>query len=114
MAMDYGSGQSAGADVQDRAPDGTREAPYVGQGVIQWIGENQLEIRHGEIAGLMGGMTMIFRVDPEAMNDALEVGDEIIFSIETPQDQGDRIFKIEVLPGADIGYSAQDPGFEAR
>ncbi len=63
--------QAATSDAEDRTPDGTREAPYVGQGVIQRIEEDQLQIRHGSIPGFMGAMTMIFPVAPEAMNDSL-------------------------------------------
>ena len=90
--------QAAAPDAEDRTPNGTREAPYVGQGVIQSIGEGQLEIRHGSIPGFMGAMTMIFPVAPEAMRDSLEVGTEILFKIEALPEQRYRIFRIEILP----------------
>ncbi len=60
--------EALAAEVGDRgneqvsSPDGTREAPYVGQGVIQGIGEGQLEIQHGAIPGFMGAMTMAFSI----------------------------------------------------
>ena len=90
--------QAEAPNAQDRTPDGTREAPYVGEGVIQGIRDGQLEIRHGEIPGLMGTMQMIFPVAPEAMNDSLEVGNEILFRIEVLPEGGYQIFSIEVLP----------------
>ena len=90
--------QAEAPNAKDRTPDGTREAPYVGQGVIQGIRDGQLEIRHGEIPGLMGAMQMIFPVAPEAMNDSLEVGNEILFRIEVLPEGGHQIFSIEVLP----------------
>ncbi len=91
-------GQAAVSNVQDRPPDGTREAPYAGQGVVQRIGEGQLQIRHGEIPGFMGAMMMIFPLAPGAMDDSLEVGDEILFWIEVLPEEGYRIFRIEILP----------------
>ena len=90
--------QAATPDAEDRTLDGTREAPYVGQGVIQRIEEDQLQIRHGSIPGFMGAMTMIFPVAPEAMSETLEVGTEILFKIEVFPEQGYRIFRIEILP----------------
>ena len=84
------------SNADDPAPDGTREAPYVGRGVIQRIGEGQLEIRHEAIPGFMGAMTMAFPVVEEAMNDSLEVGDEIIFKIENHPEHGYQIFSVDV------------------
>ena len=78
-------------------PDGTREAPYVGQGVIQRIGEGLLEIQHEEIPGFMGAMTMAFSIAEEAMNDSLEVGDEIIFKLEAHPEHGYQIFSVDVV-----------------
>ena len=96
-AMIHEQAQAAAPNAEDRTPDGTREAPYVGQGVIQGIREDQMEIRHGEIPGFIGAMTMIFPVAAEAMSDSLEVGNEILFSIEVLPEQGYRIFIIEIL-----------------
>ncbi len=78
-------------------PEGTREAPYVGQGVIQRIGEGQLEIQHEAIPGFMGAMRMTFSISEEAMNDSLEVGDEIIFKIENHPEHGYQIFSVDAL-----------------
>jgi Cu/Ag efflux protein CusF len=86
---------AAPAELEDPAPDGTREAPYVGRGVIQRIGEDQLEIQHEAIPGFMGAMRMAFSIAEEAMNDSLKVGDEIIFKIEAHPEHGYQIFSVE-------------------
>ena len=83
------------SSADDPEPDGTREAPYVGRGVIQRIGEGQLEIQHEAIPGFMGAMTMAFPVVEEAMGDSLEVGDEIIFRIENHPEHGYQIFSVD-------------------
>ncbi len=85
------------SSADDPEPDGTREAPYVGQGVIQRIGEGQLEIQHEAIPGFMGAMTMACPVVEEAMDDSLEVGDEIIFKIENHPEHGYQIFSVEAV-----------------
>jgi len=86
---------AAPAELEDPAPDGTREAPFVGRGVIQRIGEDQLEIQHEAIPGFMGAMRMAFSIAEEAMNDSLKVGDEIIFKIEAHPEHGYQIFSVE-------------------
>ncbi len=85
------------SNADDPAPDGTREAPYVGQGVLQRIGEGQLEIQHEAIPGFMGAMRMTFSISEESMNDSLEVGDEIIFKIENHPEHGYQIFSVDVV-----------------
>ncbi len=92
-------------------PEGTRDAPYVGQGVIEGIGETQLEIQHGAIPGFMGAMRMSFQVDEEAMDYPFEVGDEIIFKIETHPEHGYQIFSVndvaeesEASPPSETGH----------
>ena len=89
--------QVAGSNADDPAPEGTREAPYVGRGVIQMIGEGQLVIQHEAIPGFMGAMTMGFQVAAEAMNDSLKIGDEIIFKIEAHPQRGYQIFSVDVV-----------------
>ncbi len=89
--------QVAGSNADDPAPEGTREAPYVGRGVIQMIGEGQLVIQHEAIPGFMGAMTMGFQIAAEAMNDSLKIGDEIIFKIEAQPQRGYQIFKVDVV-----------------
>ena len=89
--------QVAVSKADDPAPEGTREAPYVGQGVIQRIGEGQLEIQHEAIPGFMGAMRMTFAISEEGMNDFLEVGDEIIFKIEAHPEHGYQIFSVDAV-----------------
>ena len=85
------------SNANDAAPAGTREAPYVGRGVIQSIGEGQLVIQHEAIPGFMGAMTMGFQIAAEAMNDSLEVGAAIIFKIEAHPQRGYQIFSVDVV-----------------
>ncbi len=89
--------QGSVSHADDPEPAGTREAPYVGQGVIQRIGAGQLEIQHEAIPGFMGAMRMTFSIAEEAMNDSLEVGDEIIFKIEAHPEHGYQIFSVDVV-----------------
>ena len=84
-------------EEQVSSPDGTREAPYVGQGVIQGIEEGQLDIQHEAIPGFMGAMRMAFQVDEESMDDSFEVGDEIIFKIEDHPERGYQIFSVDAM-----------------
>ncbi len=65
--------------------------------MIQRIGEGQLEIQHEAIPGFMGAMRMAFSITEEAMNDSLEVGDEIIFKIEAHPEHGYQIFSVDVV-----------------
>ncbi len=83
--------------ADDPAPDGTREAPYVGRGVIQMMGEGELVIQHEAIPGFMGAMTMAFQIAAEAMNNSLEVGDEIIFRIALHPEHGYQIFSVDAV-----------------
>ncbi len=92
------------------APNGTREAPYVGQGVIQRIGEGQLEIQHEAIPGFMGAMTMPFPIAEEAMNDSLKVGDEIIFKIAVHPEHGYQIFSVDAVAAESDQTPANETG----
>ena len=111
-------GQAADSDTTDIVPepDGTREAPFVGQGVIQRVGEGQLEIRHGAIPGFMPAMTMPYPVAREAMSGSLEVGDEIIFNIELLPEQRYQVFSVAVVaepdeaPASETGPENDAPG----
>ena len=91
-------------------PEGTRDAPYVGQGVIERIGEAELEIQHEAIPGFMGAMRMAFQVDEEAMDDSFEVGDEIIFKIEAHPEHGYQIFSVDEVAAESDGASASETG----
>ena len=84
----------ASAEVPATIPNGTRESPFMGHGVIQEITGNQLVIQHETIPGFMAGMTMAFPVTEEAMSDDLEVGDEIMFDIELLA-EGYQVFSVE-------------------
>ena len=83
-----------GAPEATAAPDGTRENPFVGRGTIQEVGDGQLVIAHETIPGFMGAMTMPYAVAAEAMDDALEPGQEVTFEVEL-LDPGFQIFRIE-------------------
>ena len=86
-------------------PEGTREVPFEGQGVIQAVAEDQLQIEHGMIPGFMMAMTMTFPVAREAMNDALEVGEEVVFKIERLPEGRFQIFSIEAVAADPDGPS---------
>lgn len=106
-AENRGFAQSGVSGTDSPEPDGTREAPYVGQGVIRNIGEDQLQIEHGMIPGFMMGMTMTFPVAPEAMSDALEVGDEIVFEIELLTEERFQIFSVDPV-AAESDQASED------
>ena len=90
-------------------PDGTREAPFVGQGVIQAAGDGQLQIQHGMIPGFMMAMTMTFPVASEATSNSLEVGDEIVFKLERLP-EGIQIFSIDLVTAEpDDASSSTEP-----
>ena len=78
-------GVPADAGMRDSTPRGTREDPFVGQGVIRdiQIDDRQLAIAHEQIPGLMGAMTMTFPVSEDVELEAFTVGDGIEFRIET-------------------------------
>jgi Cu/Ag efflux protein CusF len=80
-------------------PNGTRESPFVGHGVIREVGGRELVIEHETIPGFMAGMTMAFPVAEEAMSDDFEVGDEIMFDIELLE-EGFEVFRIERMGAA--------------
>lgn len=68
----------------DRTPAGTRGDPFIGHGVIEEIrtDERQIVLRHGEIPGLMGAMTMGFPAAADVPLDSLTAGEEVEFRIE--------------------------------
>ncbi len=87
-------------------PDGTRERPFVGHGIIQEVGDGQLVIQHETIPGFMAGMTMAFPVTAEAMSAGFEVGDEIMFDIELLA-EGYQVFNVDAID-ADNGAGEED------
>ena len=88
-------------------PNGTRESPFIGHGIIQEVGETQLVIQHDTIPGFMAGMTMAFPITAEALSDDLEVGDEIMFDIELLT-EGYQIFNISEVEAGDDDSEEED------
>ena len=86
----------ASTDAPATAPNGTRESPYMGRGIIQEVGTSQLVIQHETIPGFMAGMTMTFPIAEEALSDDLEVGDEVMFHIELLT-EGYQIFNVDQI-----------------
>ena len=80
-------------------PTGTRQDPYIGQGVIQEIQADgrEIVIAHREIPGLMGAMTMAFPVSEDVQLDSLAVDDEVEFRIETLQSEEQNGSTIQVF-----------------
>ena len=111
-AENRGFAQAAVSSTDAPRPDGTREAPYVGQGVIRNVGGGQLQIEHGMIPGFMMGMTMTFPVAPEAVSDALEVGDEIVFKIERLPEERFQISSVEPVTAESDQASEDETEYE--
>ncbi len=84
------SGVPADAAISETTPAGTRENPYIGQGVIQELhaDERQIVLAHQEIPGLMGAMTMGFPMSDDIAIDALTIGEEVRFHIEAIEGSG--------------------------
>jgi len=110
----------AGVEAQPdpvRTPAGTREDPFVGQGVIQEVraDERQLVLRHGAIPGLMGAMTMGFPVSADVAIDSLAAGDAVEFRMET-LDTGQALPVYEifaVLPDAPASAGTETDSSQA-
>jgi Cu/Ag efflux protein CusF len=92
-ALYVASNASESATAQ--TPDGTRQNPYVGQGVIQDAGGGVLIIQHREIPGFMRAMTMMYPVAEDVDIESLASGNEILFRIETLESGGHQIFSVE-------------------
>ena len=73
---------------------GEGQQTAVGQGKVIAVvpSSSQLVVEHGEIKGLMGAMTMGYKVDPPSLLEGLKAGDEIRFTIDTEKK---AIVKIE-------------------
>lgn len=96
------------AEEAPATPAGTRDDPFVGQGIIQEIRseENLLVISHGAIPGFMAAMTMAFPVAAEALSEDLEAGDEVVFNVETLA-EGYQIFSLEEVQTGDTEEEAE-------
>jgi len=55
---------------------------------------NQLVLEHGEIKGFMEPMTMGYRIEPPALLEGLQSGDQVRFTIDVPKK---TIVKIEKM-----------------
>lgn len=103
-----GTLQSPTGPVTGRTPDGTREDPFVGHGVIEdvRVQERQIVLRHGDIPGLMPAMTMGFPVTEDLSLESVTVGDAVEFRIESRDiGQGAPVYEVySVLP--DVPASA--------
>jgi Cu/Ag efflux protein CusF len=88
-----------------RAPRGGQEASpselknpqtVVGEGKVVAVepGSEELVVKHGEIKGFMGPMTMGYKVSPASLLERLSAGDAVRFTIDTEQK---AIVKIEKL-----------------
>ena len=115
LSRDTASEPSATADTAmvDATPEGTREDPFVGQGVIQAVlaDERQIVLAHQEIPGLMGAMTMGFPLSADIPIDSLTVGQQVEFRIETlnSADLNVPAYQVFAVLGA-TSASATTPG----
>ena len=101
--------------AQTQEPDGTRENPFVGRGVVRDVADGALVIQHEAIPGFMGAMTMSYRVAEDLDAGNLETGDAVTFRIELHESGGHRIFGVEAIEpeGEDEGethdHAAPEP-----
>jgi Cu/Ag efflux protein CusF len=82
--------KSAKAPSYATLPPGSSKtvATYRGEGQVQRVdaAQGRVTIRHQEIPGFMGAMTMTFRVKDGKLLDGVRAGDEVQFTLEeTPQ-----------------------------
>jgi Cu/Ag efflux protein CusF len=91
--------------VASRAPRGRQDASpseqkspqtVMGEGKVIAVepGSEELVVKHEEIKGFMGPMTMGYRVNPSSLLQQLNAGDTVRFAIDTEQK---AIVKIEKL-----------------
>jgi Cu/Ag efflux protein CusF len=81
---------------QDAAGAANEQKIVVGEGkVIATVpSANQLVLEHGEIKGFMEPMTMGYRIEPPALLEGLQSGDQVRFTIDVPKK---TIVKIEKM-----------------
>jgi Cu/Ag efflux protein CusF len=96
-ALDRSAPPAVTEVAQAREPDGTRENPFVGRGVVRDVAEGALVIQHESIPGFMGAMTMSYPVADDVEVGNLEAGDAVTFRIELPESGGYRIFGVEAI-----------------
>ena len=92
-------------------PEGTRDDPFVGTGTVMEIQADTgtLVIDHGDIPGFMAAMAMPYPVAEGV--EAVEVGDEITFSIEVLE-EGYQIFSLEKEGGEESEEGDHEEGEE--
>ncbi len=78
------------------AGEASGQKTVVGEGkVIATIpSANQLVLEHGEIEGFMEPMTMGYRIEPAALLEGLQSGDQVRFTIDVPKK---TIVKVEKM-----------------
>jgi len=99
-AADIPSTRASVATAARPAP-GASSAPessqtVVGEGKIIAVepSSEELVVKHGDIQGFMGPMTMGYKVNPPSLLNRLETGDSVRFTIDTEQK---AIVKLEKL-----------------
>jgi Cu/Ag efflux protein CusF len=110
-ALDRSAPAAVAEIAQAQEPDGTRENPFVGRGVVRDVAEGALVIRHESIPGFMGAMTMAYPVAEGVDVGNLETGDAVTFRIELPESGGYRIFGVEAIEpeGETHDHAAPEP-----
>jgi Cu/Ag efflux protein CusF len=78
------------------AGEANGQKTVVGEGkVIATVpSANQLVLEHGEIKGFMEPMTMGYRIEPSALLEGLQSGDQVRFTIDVPKK---TIVKVEKM-----------------
>ena len=98
------AGRSAGAvaDESGDVPDGTRDDPFVGHGIVREVEDEprRLVIEHGDIPGFMAAMTMAFPVAHDVSLETVQAGDEVRFEVEILDAGGYQIFTVTRPEGA--------------
>lgn len=85
------------ADVESPPPlppNGTRDRPFAGRGVITELRDGIVQIDHETIPGFMVALTMDFPLEDPSMTAGLRVGQDVVF--EVVRSRADyRIIQIE-------------------
>lgn len=100
---DAGRSATAAGESVD-APDGTRDHPFVGLGIVREVeaGPRRLVIEHGEIPGFMAAMTMAFPVAAEVPVETVQTGEAVRFEIEMLDGGGYQIFRVAQPEGGPL------------
>lgn len=82
-------------------PDGTRENPYLGRGLVRGLRDRALVLEHEAIPGFMGAMTMAYPVADGVDVSEFAVGDAVTFKVEVPEPGAYRVFDVERVAPVD-------------